>query len=627
MQVFEITGYQTGVSKEGVNYLQPSDSFQNIQNGYIYRQVLQSRRGFKQFSTNRLASGTRIMGIFEHVLRDNTTQLLVVTTTTLYKYNTGTDTFDAIVFAGSVGAGFTITNKAHYVSGTTYPTKTGANRFLFTGPGLSDIYSYDGTDVQSFTLDNLDYAQPIVGATGVITGAWFIMRFGERLNLFNARVGGNRNPQQMLYTGIRDSTGNGDKFLTVGAGAVVADTSEYIQGASILGDNVIINFSRSNWAVDKRNDAFNPYFIRKIPSVIGTDAPFSSVSWDDRTVSVGKTGIIATNSRESKRIDNKIPDFTTDDIDSPEFPLTYGGFDRVIGQFLISYADANAANSTQNKVLVNNYEEGTWSVNDQRFTVFGQTELGPENVWSDIEGANQDSWERWDTTEEIWNKIGLSDTVQKTLAGDDDGFIYELNQDYDDYFVAITGITAASPAVVSTNNQALKAGDRVVISNVEGMTGINNFDTDTGELTQGIYTVASSTVNSVTLDNIDSSNYTAWTAAGSISKVIDFSAEMMPFNPFRSEGRMCHISYVEFLLNTNVGEMTVDVFADEYSTPYIENVVIKPTTILKSREWITMSVNNEANFHTFKFSQISPSKQFQMTNMRIHCSPGGMASD
>ena len=76
MEVFEITGFQTGVSREGVNFLQPADSFQNVKNGYIYRQVLQSRRGFSQFSTGYLTTGhlpTRCMGIFQHILTATST--------------------------------------------------------------------------------------------------------------------------------------------------------------------------------------------------------------------------------------------------------------------------------------------------------------------------------------------------------------------------------------------------------------------------------------------------------------------------------------------------------------------------------------------------------------------------
>src|SRR5690349_6440427 len=131
MEIFEITGYQTGVDKSGVNYLQPKDSFQNIINGFIYRQVLQSRRGISLFAP-RLAGQTRIFGIFEHQKPDSTTDLLAVDQNFLYKYNLGTGVFDQVPFGGTMlgYAGFAITAKDFYVSGVSYPTGINTERFI-----------------------------------------------------------------------------------------------------------------------------------------------------------------------------------------------------------------------------------------------------------------------------------------------------------------------------------------------------------------------------------------------------------------------------------------------------------------------------------------------------------------
>src|SRR5712675_3451358 len=103
MDIYEITGYQTGVSNAGVNYLQPTDTFQNITNGFIYRQVLQSRQGVGFFCP-RLAGETRIFGIFEHTLPDSTKELLAFDKNFLYKFNTATGVFDPIPFGGSMAA-------------------------------------------------------------------------------------------------------------------------------------------------------------------------------------------------------------------------------------------------------------------------------------------------------------------------------------------------------------------------------------------------------------------------------------------------------------------------------------------------------------------------------------------
>lgn len=640
MDIFEITGLATGVSRAGVNFLQPSDSFQNITNGFIYRQVLQSRQGVGYF-TPRLSGETRIMGIFEHVLPDSTKELLGFDLNFLYKYNTTTGVFDQIPFGGSMGpagsnyAGFNISANELYISGTSYPTADNSARFVFTGQGItpnaagSSIFFYNGTDVQDFTdivMDNPDYAPPTMGA---LTKASYVLWFGERLNFVIPQIAAIDYFQGILYSGIRTASGNGDKFNVAGSGLLQLDTYENITGASILGQVIAINALRSNWTLEKTRDAFNPYFSRKVPSVIGTNANFSAVSWNDTVRSIGRTGIISTDGRQSLRVDNKIPNFTADEIDALGFNLTYGGFDRVNNQFLWSYKESGSESDTQDKVLVANYEEDTWSFTDQRFSVFGQTDLGLNLSWDQInETSGNESWATWDTTEEIWDKIGVGLAVQKTLAGDDLGFIYDINQDYDDYFTAISAIASGATTTLTVSPTGILAGDRVTVSDVEGMTQINNFDRSTSEMTKGIYNVISATPTSIEID-VDSTLFDPYTLnTGNISKVISFYAETIPFNPYRSIGMRCFVSHVEFLIDTNGGRLKVDVYADEEdTTPFKKDILCQPSLeTTNAREWITMTVDNEANFHTFVLKQESPAVQLRLTSMRIHCAPGGLTS-
>lgn len=631
MEVYEITGYATGVSRAGVNFLQPADAFQTIEDGFIYRQVVQSRPGFTFFAT-RLSGATRIFGIFEHTKPDGTTDLLAVDKNYLYKYNTGTGVFDQISFAGSMAAygGFNISANDFYVSGVSYPTASNTERFIICGKGItangagSSIFFYNGTDVRDFTsvADNPNYAAPTMGA---LTKAEYVTWFNERLNFIIPTIGGTSYNQGVLYSGIRTSGGNGDKFNIAGSGLLQADTYEDITGVKILGQVLALNFTRSNWTLEKTTDAFNPYFIRKVPSVLGTDAKFSAVNWSDQVRSIGKTGIIFTDGRQSLRGDNKIPYFTATEIDQIDFNLTYGGFDRIYNQFLWSYLNYESGDSTQNRVLVHNYEEDSWSVYNQRFSVFGQTEVGQNLVWDDIdETTGNESWAQWDTTEEIWDRIGLGEAVQKTLAGDDLGFIYELNQGYDDYYTDISGITQANPAVLTVSSSAFQEGDQVVVAGVEGMTEINNFDPDTQNyVVENIYTVTSATPTSVTL-NVDSTNFTAYTQNGRVSKPINFRAKTIPFNPYRDKGKRVYVSHIEVLIDTNGGNLLVDVFADDEEEPFLQDILLQPSNdSTKKREWVNMTVNNEANFITFLFKQNSPSVQVRITSTRIYASPGG----
>jgi hypothetical protein len=648
--VFEIAGMITGVSQAGVNYLQPSDAFQSIFNGYINRQVLQSRKGVGFFAPRLtpispvtppvVITNFRVMGIYEHTLTGSSTgekDLLAFDSNFLYKYNTGTGVFDQVPFGGAMAAGqpgeyagFNITTKDQYISGVSYPFANNNSRFVFVSPGIaanargSRIFFYDGTNVLDYTdtVDNPNYADPPQGA---LTAATYVLWFNERINFVIPIIAGTEYNQGVLYSGIRDSSGNGDKFNVSGSGLFQADTYQNITGISILGQILVTNFNRSAYTLEKTRDAFNPYFGRAVPGVLGTNAKFSAVSWDDVVRSIGKTGILGADGRQNLRVDNKIPNFTADEIDQVDFNLTYGGFDRITNQFLWAYKVSESDSETQNAVLACNYEEGSWSIYDQRFSVFGQTDIGLNLTWDDIdETSGNESWAMWDTTEEIWDNIGLGQAVQKTLAGDDLGFIYQLNQDYDDYSSSISAVSAGNTTALTVTATGILPGDLVTVSNVEGMTELNNFDPETNTQLNDPYVVTASTPTTVTL-NVNSSQFTPYTPnTGTVSKIIQFEATTIPFNPYRSKGLKCYVSHIDFLIDTNGGSLRVDVYSDEQESPFIDNVLCQPTLTNQKTELISMSVNQEANFLTFVFKQSSPAVQVRATSIRIYCRPGAL---
>jgi hypothetical protein len=360
------------------------------------------------------------------------------------------------------------------------------------------------------------------------------------------------------------------------------------------------------------------------------------VTWENESISIGKTGIISANGRNQYRIDKKIPSFIEDRFDSANINLTYGGFDRTNNQLLFAYKSIDTEDTTQDKVLINNYAENTWAVYDLRFSCFGQTDKGVDSVWDDIDETNDPSWGSWETTEEIWNRIGIEETIQKTLAGDDNGFIWLLNQDGDDYINAFVSVILGATTTINIGDHSFEVGDEVVVQGAVGADAafneINNFNPALPYAPYTPWIVQSITASEIVI-NFDSSQAGAYVSDGTVSKTIDFSAEMVPFNPYRAQGRKCYISHIEFLLDTNAGFLNVDLFDSEEvsSSPddegaFKENVLIQPTQVRKKREWISMSVNHEAEFFTLKMNQASPALQVLLTSIRIHAKPGGLTS-
>jgi hypothetical protein len=311
---------------------------------------------------------------------DGNTELLAADANFLYKYNVGTRTFDQLSFGGQLAidgyTGFGLSNPEDYISGTAYPDNLNNSRFVFTSRGMtvsasgSGVFFYDPSDslVKDFKVDgangNASYYEEPSASIGNLRRSTHVLYFNERINFVNPQTSVTTYNQGWLYSGIRDSSGKGDKFNTPGSGLGQLDTTETIQGASIYGQYMALNLSGSNWLLEKTRDAFNPYYPKKLPSVIGSDAAFSFAQWNSRIYSMGQNGVLVMDFRESLRTDDKIPFFTRDDIDANTFDYTYGGFDRINAQFLWSYLSDSETYTTQDKVLAYNYEEDSWSVYD-----------------------------------------------------------------------------------------------------------------------------------------------------------------------------------------------------------------------------------------------------------------------
>jgi len=91
--------------------------------------------------------------------------------------------------------------------------------------------------------------------------------------------------------------------------------------------------------------------------------------------------------------------------------------------------------------------------------------------------------------------------------------------------ITITGITKASPAVVTANSHGYSSGDLVMLSGVGGMTEVNG----------NIYRVASATTNTFALNTlaaaaVNSTAYTTYTSGGTVNPVLkhsDYSTDGM----------------------------------------------------------------------------------------------------
>lgn len=90
-----------------------------------------------------------------------------------------------------------------------------------------------------------------------------------------------------------------------------------------------------------------------------------------------------------------------------------------------------------------------------------------------------------------------------------DGYFVDCGLSYDDP-KTITGITKANPAVVTCNSHGFSNGDTVWISDVVGMTNVN----------ETVFTVANKTANTFELSGVNSSAYSTYVSGGYARKYV-----------------------------------------------------------------------------------------------------------
>ena len=572
------------------------------------------------------ANGNEVMGIFNFITATNTRDLVVCSTDEFNVYNASTNRFDVIAFNGSSNAAKPTGNASDFFSATMYPDKNGAPRLIMVNDTAADgFYSYNGTNIRLFNnvaaADNPDYVNP---AAGTLQTCLHVFYFNERLVCLRPRIGGTIYPQRILWTGINDSSGSGDDFNAPGSGFLDISTEHWITAAARLRNSIVIWTTESIWELTLTDDIDLPFRVKQLgdAEARGAQAPFSGVTWFGESAAIGNFGATGTDGREAFRIDNKIPFFTRDRMAGLPSSSSFNPFELISSgtvfeddQFWWLYPDVNEVTGTTNNtnVLAHNFVEESWAVYNLPLTRMGKFQQTNEIVWDDVDGDLQDSWAQWDTTSEIWDDFFDQKFVFFTLCGDEDGFIYKL-RDKTDQCAEIKGISQASAAVVSTEPDVFKVGDRVSITGVAGMTEIND----------STYTVTAVSADQVTI-GIDSSDFTAWSSGGTMCRMIPRVMQSKPLNPFVDQNKKCRLKKIHLFYDTDKTSMKLDFKADRRDEAYRTDIVIDDGTNEGGarKKWTSITVNQVANFHTLRVHQEDGDADERLHAILVECEPVG----
>lgn len=339
-------------------------------------------------------------------------------------------------------------------------------------------------------------------------------------------------------------------------GALDAPTTESIVTVEFVRDRLIVYFERSTWEVAYTGNQIYPFTWNQLNTELGAESTFSIIPFDQVAIGVGNVGIMACNGANVQRIDQNIPQ-TVFDIHNVD-----GGVDRVYGirdytlEMVYWAFPSTTTNSIQpypNKILVYNYKNGTWAMNDDSITCFG--------YFQPLLGAN------WNSTTIYWNSTVTWDTgnyqakARQIIAGNQEGYTFVVDPDCTTNapVLQITDLTITGTVITFTViNHNLRVDDYCYF---QDLTGTGNIT----DLNAHIFPVLSNSLFPVDADHfsIDCGDIAGvYSGGGTISRVSSINIATKQYNFYLSEGRDAAVNKVDFLVdNTAFGSIQVQYYA------------------------------------------------------------------
>lgn len=324
-------------------------------------------------------------------------------------------------------------------------------------------------------------------------------------------------------------------------------------------DRLIIFCESSTWELVYTANKVQPFRFQQINTELGAESTFSIVPFDKICVGVGNVGIMACNGQNVERIDESIPDevFAIHNSDAG-IERVYGIRDYFTEMVWWTFPDpaARPGFPYPTRVLVYNYKNGTWSINDDSITVFGYFQPQTGITWDSTTVT-------WDDAVS-WDSGSLQALFKTVIAGNQEGWTFLINSDIPTNAPAlqITDITIPVPGSdvinITAINHNLNVGDFVYLQDITG----------TGNLT-----LLNNQIYKIVIDLNDPNNFQivydktsdiiagVYSGGGTIARVSQIDIRTKEYNFYLDQGRNVYVSEIKFQVDaTAVGEIQVDYF-------------------------------------------------------------------
>ena len=378
-----------------------------------------------------LFAGDRIMGIFRYYAPDGSKETLVFDTKRAAVYDGTNDKFNPLDAADIMSGSDT-----DYIWTENWQHSDSTNRMYFSngkaydGVSVDGIRYYDtGTSTTATTLFT-----PSLGGTRTLYGCKLMFAIKQRLvclNVYEFESGAGTSsnfPQRARWCQAQGPS-NWDDTVAGGGGFVDAPTGEQIISARALQDGLIVFFTSSVWTLRPVPDPALPFRWDKINDYRACDGKMATIHYDRYVVAFGVRGITATDGVETRRVDDRINDFTSDEVNVDEFQKVYCARNYDNNRFWTLYAnkeDVNNVDVENSKALIFDDDSKAYSEYSISMNCLGYGNFAKDYGLDDFIAANNLDVSLVDMNDETLQSYFWQDNAEAFLGGDIGGIVYVM---------------------------------------------------------------------------------------------------------------------------------------------------------------------------------------------------------
>ena len=452
-----IAPFRTGLETDVQPWLAPPDSFSKIDNIHVHHGYIQKREGFRLFGSIPMAGVVdpitdRVMGITRYIESNGAQTTLAFNARRAYRYDTATHTFVQLDVANIFSSG-----EYNFIWSANWQSGGGTNRLYFTNgkagtpagaPTSDGIRYYDGTTSTAITYSFSPTLSPAGATARTLVGCKLIFSLGQKLICLNTdeynTVTTDNFPQRARWC-AKQNPANWNDVTAGGGGYTDAATGDQIISARQVQNQIIVFFTNSVWALIPTSDPNRAFKWQKINSFRACDGKMASIGYDRYAKSLGIRGITATDGVETRRIDERLSDFTVDDINVGEFNKVFCERSYANNRWWTLFNAKETTDNENDSALIFDDDSGAFTTYNIAMNCLGYGNLSQDYALEDFTAINNLDLALKDFDDEDCLSYFWQEKQEIFLGGDINGDIFVMETDGDDNSLSISAefLTAA----------------------------------------------------------------------------------------------------------------------------------------------------------------------------------------